>query len=958
MPNKTCQNCNQWTPLDADEICSWCGCRLSFHAEVDPCVVYDLTSHHTVVYLNLSNYRSSALCVQTIECSVDGLLAQKDTKEIEIESKQRIPLELNLSGVDFTRELWVELTITAVPAEKEMMEGKATSYRENARFCLSSEPSLNIQNQPLKVVVDDSENTSELREVTVSIESGAMPVAQLRTLENVPWIKLEQRAKTALLAASLTEDACKQIQVPFWILREKLMEAIGSEFPSELSFTLTVSGGPGRLEVPAGIVKLHLQYPPKLRVERARFSRDEKAEIWTLKPTEVLWDHRESRMTELRVKLENIGDSPLVLEGVRLPQNYSWAHIGPQSLELGARGTDNPPSTASLYISLDANQAYRFCPETMEIEMMLKGAEGTPPTARIQVPFKHAELETFDGIVAIDFGTSTTTCAFQVNSANPNAQLEAEETKIPGVPTAIFYEDWSETQGPVCQIGRKAQLAAASSAGTLVTEIKRRLGSPKGIEVRFAKKPSLIKEYKPEEIAGHFLREYRRLIESTLKKAVEKCVITHPVFFLDSSVLALQKAFRDAGFSPQGSDEEEGSDILVEPVAAAFKFISEDVAKNKTNREIRLAVFDFGGGTTDFTLMKARYSFDGRTPEVLATIEEVGGERFGGHDVTLKLAYYLLKRWNEHRKSPHEVQPVSVPLTLEAIAKEKDPSRFVAGLLNREIVLTLAEQAKLELSEAAKASIKGTLGQEEIDFAITIEEFNNEIRDDLTTLTSSFKEMIESNPSRKLDVVVVSGNSSRLPLVLPLLKETFPGVLIHPVPEPNDRFPGKAQLKESIVNGLLEHAKIRRNLYPDFALDDNSSLGMPNTLIVNIGVMNETSSLPAYFHEVINKTATLPTDWVQVSPSLRKDNEIFLLAMGGRSNKALLRISENGSRRWNSRIQPLGTIQCSKLPRPERGWRQCTAEVQVEQNRSVRFRISQDGKPIHEQVLAPEIILD
>lgn len=956
MPQKTCQKCNLWVPLDADEICSWCGCRLSFHAEVDPGVVYALTSKRALAYLNLNNYRSSALRVQEIESSVEGLLAQTDRcQNVEFDVRQRIPLELNLNDIDLTQERWIELTITAAPAQ----EGKEASqilYREQASFCLSPEPTLKILNDAVTIVMDDSENTADLREVTIGIECGAMEVSQVRTLESASWIVLEPQPKTALLAANLTKRATRQIQVPFRILREELTEAFGSKSPSEVSFTLTLSSGSAQAEVPAGVVRVQLQYPPRLRVEDAICTRTEMGEIWTLQPVEALWDHRQARMTEVRLKLENIGDARLLIEDTRLLQEHSWAKLAERSFELGPRGTNNPPHTASLYLIIDANQAHWARSEAVEIEMTLKGGEGTPATAIIKVPFKYVELEPFDGIVAIDFGTSTTTCAFQVNAAKQDARLEDEEVKIPGVPTAIFYDDWDEIQGPIYKIGEHAQQAGVNSAGTLVTEIKRRLGSPKGIEIRFAKKPSLIKEFKPEEIAGHFLREYRRLIEGTLKKAVEECVITHPVFFLDSSIQALQTAFADAGFKPQGPEDGERSNVLVEPVAAAFKFISEDSSRNRENRETRLAVFDFGGGTTDFTLMRARYSFDGSIPEVLATIEEVGGERFGGHDVTLKLGYFLVRCWNDHRMKAG-LPPRIIPLTREGIGQELDPQRRTSALHDCKIVLDEAEQAKITLSHASEASVN--LGQGEAgDFRVTLEDFNQEIHDDLACLVNSFKEMIESNPQKKLDVIVVSGNSSRLPGVVPLLKKTFPNVWIHPVPDSNDRFHSEACLKESIVNGLLEHAKIRRNLFPDLALDDNSSLQMPNRLIVNIGVSNETSSLPAYFHEVINRRAILPTEWVPVSKSLRRENEIFLLAMGGRSSKAQLRISENGSKRWNSRIQPLGMIRCRDLSRPEAGWRQCTAEVQVERNRSVRFRISDGGKPIHEQVLAPEVILD
>ena len=961
MAYKNCQHCNQWRPLDIDEVCSWCGCRLSFHVEVYPAVVYQPASGHTVVSLNLNNYRSAGLRVETIECSAEGLLADGDKYQgIEIDTRQRIPLELNLQGVDFTKERWIELTVTAVPAGSEA-EPEENSYREKTRFCLSAEPVLKIPEQPVKVVMDGSEELPELREISIEIERGALQVAQVRTLENVPWIKVAGPAKSALLAATLDEGAHKQIRVPFRILRKELMDEIGSSFPPGREFTVMVSGSPAQSEIRAGTVKIQLQYPPKLLVESARCSRNGGTEIWTLSPVEVLWDQREKRITESRILVENIGDAPLQIEDIRLGQDYPWARLGPRSLELGARGTNNPPSTASLYLTIDANQASRSHPESLEIKMTLKGGEGTPPTATIRVPLEYAELETFDGIMAIDFGTSTTTCAFQVDAEKQDARLEDEDIQIPGVPTAIYYEDWDETQGPIFKIGKPALLAGVNPAGTLVTEIKRRLGSPKPIEVRFAKKPSLIKEYKPEEIAAHFLGEYRRLMEGTLKRAVEECVITHPVFFLDSSVQALQKAFRNAGFNPQGSDEEEESNaILVEPVAAAFKFICEETLKTRENRQIRLAVFDFGGGTTDFTLMQVRYAFDGLVPQVLATIEEVGGERFGGHDVTLKFGYYLVKCWKKHTETDPGLRNVSIPLTLEAISQESDPNRRTAALQNRRMVLDQAEQAKLELSHSSQASVTLKLSQlEEFVFPVTLDELNQEIRDDLVYLVNSFKEMIGSNAARKLDVIVVSGNSSRLPLVLPLLEEAFPEVSIHPVPEANDRFPGDAKLKESIVNGLLEHAKIRRNVLKDFVLDDKSSLQIPNKLIVNIGVKHHPPlSLQAYFHEVINKRATLPTGWVLLSDSLRREMEIFLLAMGGQSGKAPLLISENGSRRWNSRIQPLGKISLDKLPRPEGGWKQCMAEVQVEENRSVHFRISQDGKPIHEQVLAPEVILD
>jgi molecular chaperone DnaK len=136
--------------------------------------------------------------------------------------------------------------------------------------------------------------------------------------------------------------------------------------------------------------------------------------------------------------------------------------------------------------------------------------------------------------------------------------------------------------------------------------IVRQTGQPLRIEVagrRFA----------PEEISALVLRKLKRDAEAALQRPVSRAVITAPAYFNDAQRNATKAAGEAAGFAVER--------IVNEPTAAALAY-----GLDKLDAKSKIAVYDFGGGTFDISILE----LDGGVFHVLATS---GNTRLGGDDI-------------------------------------------------------------------------------------------------------------------------------------------------------------------------------------------------------------------------------------------------------------------------------------------------------------------------------------
>ena len=245
-------------------------------------------------------------------------------------------------------------------------------------------------------------------------------------------------------------------------------------------------------------------------------------------------------------------------------------------------------------------------------------------------------------------------------------------------------------------------------------------------------------EYTLPEISAFVLTRARQIAEKALGEAVDRAVITVPANFNELQRAATKVAGRVAGL--------EVLRIINEPTAAALAY-----GLGRTTKE-RIAVYDFGGGTFDCTLL----DLSGNVFEVLAT---AGDSFLGGDDLDLAIAERMAEAFlRAHRYDPRT-----------------DPQAF-------ERLRVVAESMKIELSTLERASTK----LRELGFGVGgthLELGFGMARDEIERLAAPLVERtfavcqealsVAQLPVTAFDKVILVGGSTRIPLVRRRVEQFF-----------------------------------------------------------------------------------------------------------------------------------------------------------------------------------------
>ena len=347
-------------------------------------------------------------------------------------------------------------------------------------------------------------------------------------------------------------------------------------------------------------------------------------------------------------------------------------------------------------------------------------------------------------IIGIDLGTTNSCVAvFEGNEPVVIANSEGKRT----TPSIVGFVEGGERK-----VGDPAKRQAITNPEKTVYSIKRFMGETYDQCQKEAERvPFKVvneggyprvqiddRKYTPQEISAMILQKMKKTAEDYLGQEVTDAVITVPAYFSDSQRQATKEAGQIAGLNVQR--------IVNEPTAAALAY-----GVDKANKDMKIAVFDLGGGTFDISILE----FGGGVFEVLSTN---GDTHLGGDDFDQVIIDWLADGFKSE----------------EGIDLRKDPMAM-------QRLKEAAEKAKIELSSSSSTEInlpyitaEGGVPKHLVK-TLTRSQFEQLAHSLIQACLVPCQNAIRDAKLQTSDIdeVILVGGSSRIPAVQTLVKNYF-----------------------------------------------------------------------------------------------------------------------------------------------------------------------------------------
>ena len=475
-------------------------------------------------------------------------------------------------------------------------------------------------------------------------------------------------------------------------------------------------------------------------------------------------------------------------------------------------------------------------------------------------------------IIGIDLGTTNSVVAI-MEGKEPKVIVNEEGGRL--TPSVVGFDDKGEVL-----VGQVARRQAITNPENTVYSIKRFMGrkhSEVGDETR--RVPYKItaagngdvaveirgKRHSPPEVSARILGKLKRAAEEYLGDKVTEAVITVPAYFNDAQRQATKDAGRIAGLDVKR--------IVNEPTAAALAY---GLDKGKDHL---IAVYDFGGGTFDISIIEIA-ELDGEHQfEVLST----NGDTFlGGEDFDQRLIDYIIEEFKKE-------QGVNLKNDVLALQRLKEA----------------AEKAKIELSSASQTEINlpyitaDASGPKHLVLKITRAKFESLVEDLIQRTIEPCKIAIKDAGVKVSDIgdVILVGGMTRMPKVQELVKEFFGK-------EPRkDVNPDEAVAVGAAIQGGVLQGEVK-----DVLLLDVTPL--------SLGI----ETLGGVMTKLIPKNTTIPT----------RANQVFSTADDNQTAVTIHVLQ--GEREMSSGNKSLGQFNLSDIPPAPRGMPQIEVTFDIDAN--------------------------
>ena len=348
-------------------------------------------------------------------------------------------------------------------------------------------------------------------------------------------------------------------------------------------------------------------------------------------------------------------------------------------------------------------------------------------------------------IIGIDLGT-TNSCVsvFEGNEPVVIANSEGKRT----TPSVVAFVDGGERK-----VGDSAKRQAITNPKRTVFSIKRFMGETYDqVQKEISRMPYEVSRgdnntprvnidgrlYTPQEISAMILQKMKKTAEDFLGQEVTEAVITVPAYFSDSQRQATKEAGQIAGL--------EVKRIVNEPTAAALAY-----GIDKANKDMKIAVFDLGGGTFDISILE----FGGGVFEVLSTN---GDTHLGGDDFDQVIIDWLVQEFKNDEGADLTTDPMAMQRLKEAAEKAKiELSSSSSTEINLPYIMPVNGMPKHMMKTLSRAKFEALA--------------HGLIQACLEPCKKAMNDAGLNNAD--IDEVILVGGSSRIPAVQKLVEDFF-----------------------------------------------------------------------------------------------------------------------------------------------------------------------------------------
>jgi len=470
--------------------------------------------------------------------------------------------------------------------------------------------------------------------------------------------------------------------------------------------------------------------------------------------------------------------------------------------------------------------------------------------------------------IGIDLGTTNSVVAV-MEGGEPKVIVNEEGSRL--TPSVVAF-----TKDGEILVGQVAKRQAITNPENTLFSIKRFMGRRceevteeiKKVPYKVVKSPNgdlrvevRGKQYSPPEISAMILQKLKKSAEAYLGSEVKDAVVTVPAYFNDSQRQATKDAGRIAGLNVLR--------IINEPTASALAY---GLDKKKDER---IAVYDFGGGTFDISILEV----GDNVVEVKATN---GDTHLGGDDIDQRIIDWLA---NEFKKD----QGIDLSKDRMALQRLKEA----------------AEKAKIELSSTLETEINlpfvtaDASGPKHLNIKLTRAKFEQMAEDIIERSMGPCEIALADSKFTKpeIDEAVLVGGSTRIPKVQELVKKLF-GKEPHKGVNPD----------EVVALGAAVQAGVLAGEVKDVLLLDVTPL--------SLGI----ETLGGVCTKLIERNTTIPT----------RKSEIFTTAADGQTSVEIHVLQ--GEREMASYNRTLGKFHLVGIPSAPRGVPQVEVTFDIDAN--------------------------